>query len=295
MANNKRKVTTTFIMDAKYYAQVQKLSAERAAALFNAILSYNLTGEVPDFGDDLALEMLFDVMRTDFDANNKKYEQKMEETVAARSAAGAKGAEKRWGKSSDDSKNSKDSKDSKNNKDNKNGYDMTCSDMRCNDITCDDMSSSSDDYEDINNNSACACGRYRDSSSQIIPFGKDGYPTTQAEVRKVEALAEHLCTEYRQKPPNKNDVQKVFAYVYARVELPNGESIAAFDQQKAALLEYAFEQAAAADKVNWRYIDGIYRNWNRAGIDSLQKLEEHEFQRQHGISQEEFLQKLYGG
>ena len=64
-------------------------------------------------------------MRTDFDANNEKYEQKMEETAAARSAAGAKGAEKRWGKSNNDSKNSKDSKDSKNSKDNKNGYDMT--------------------------------------------------------------------------------------------------------------------------------------------------------------------------
>ena len=107
----------------------------------------------------------------------------------------------------------------------------------------------------------------------------------------MEALAEHLCAEFKQKPPNKTDVQKVFGYVYVRTELPNGESIAAFDQQKAALLEYAFEQAAAADKLSWKYIDGIYRNWNRAGIDSLQKLEEHEFKRQHGISQEEFLQK----
>ena len=33
--------------------------------------------------------------------------QKMEETAAARSAAGTKGAEKRWGKSNNDSKNSK--------------------------------------------------------------------------------------------------------------------------------------------------------------------------------------------
>ena len=294
MANNKRKVTTTFIMDAKYYAQVQKLSAERAAALFNAILSYNLTGEVPDFGDDLALEMLFDVMRTDFDANNEKYEQKMEETAAARSAAGAKGAEKRWGKSNNDSKNSKDSKDSKNSKDNKNGYDMTCSDMRCNDITCDDtMSSSSDDYEDIDNSARGRC--HREDAEAIVPFGKDMIPSTQEEIRKVEDLAERLCMEYKQKPPNKTDVQKVFDHVHVRTELPNGEAVATFDQQKAALLEYAWEQAAAAEKVSWRYIDGIYRNWNDNGIDSLQKLEEHEFKRQHGMSQEMFMQKFYGG
>lgn len=293
MANNKRKVTTTFIMDAKYYAQVKKLSAERAAALFNAILSYNLTGEVPDFGEDLALEMLFDVMRTDFDANNEKYEQKMEETAAARSAAGAKGAEKRWGKSSDDCKDSKNSKNSKDSKDNKNGYDMTCSDMRCNDITCDTMSSSSDDYEDIDNS---ACGRSRcEGAETIVPFGKDEVPTTAAEIQKVADLSKRLCMEFKQRPPNKTDLQKVFDYVYARAELPTGKVIAIYDQQKAALLEYAFEQAAAADKVNWKYIDGIYRNWQKAGIDTVQKLEEHEFQRKHGMSQEEFLQKLYGG
>lgn len=294
MASSKREKTTTFIMDAKYHAQIKKLSAERAAALFNAILSYNLTGEEPEFGDDAALEMLFDVMRTDFDANNKKYEQKMKETAVMRSAAGAKGAEKRWEKNGDDSKSSKDSKNGKSSKDNKNGYDMTCSDMKCNDITCDDMSSSSDDYEDINN-SACACSRHGSDESTTVPFGKDGCPTTQAEIAKFETLTAKLCMAYKQKPPNKTDKDKVFAYVYTRIELPNGEAIAAFDQQKAALLEYAFEQAAAADKLSWKYIDGIYRNWNRAGIDSLQKLEEHEFKRQHGISQEEFLQKLYGG
>ena len=153
-----------------------------------------------------------------------------------------------------------------------------------------DMSSSSDDYEDIDHSARGRCRR--EDAEAIVPFGKDMIPSTQEEIRKVEDLAERLCMEYKQKPPNKTDVQKVFDHVHVRTELPNGEAVATFDQQKAALLEYAWEQAAAAEKVSWRYIDGIYRNWNDNGIDSMQKLEEHEFKRQHGMSQEAFMKKI---
>lgn len=279
---------SSFVLYTRYREQINMLNNEQAGQLMKAIFDYQAMGEVTI--EEPVVAMLWSVMKQQLDVDNQKYQ----ETCAKRAAAGAKGGKSKHSKSENEEAKqanaifAKQTKAKQADNDNDIEYENEIDNEN-------DMSSSSDDYEDINNDSACACGRHRDSSSQIIPFGKDGYPTTQAEVRKVEALAEHLCTEYRQKPPNKNDVQKVFGYVYARVELPNGESIAAFDQQKAALLEYAFEQAAAADKVNWRYIDGIYRNWNGNGIDSLQKLDEHEFQRQHGISQEEFLQKLYGG
>ena len=69
---------TTFVMDAKYYKQIRKMSAERKAMLFDAILLYNLTGENVDFSDDPALEMIFDIMRTDFDKNKERYEQFLE-------------------------------------------------------------------------------------------------------------------------------------------------------------------------------------------------------------------------
>ena len=279
---------SSFVLYTRYREQINMLNNEQAGQLMKAIFDYQAMGEVAI--EDPVVAMLWSVMKQQLDVDNQKYQ----ETCAKRAAAGAKGGKSKHSKSENEEAKqanaifAKQTKAKQADNDNDIEYENEIDNEN-------DMSSSSDDYEDINNDSACACGRHRDSSSQIIPFGKDGYPTTQAEIRKVEALAEHLCEEYKQKPPNKTDVQKVFAYVYARVELPNGESIAAFDQQKAALLEYAFEQAAAADKLSWKYIDGIYRNWNRAGIDSLQKLEEHEFKRQHGISQEEFLQKLYGG
>lgn len=279
---------SSFVLYTRYREQINMLNNEQAGQLMKAIFDYQAMGEVAI--EDSVVAMLWSVMKQQLDVDNQKYQ----ETCAKRAAAGAKGGKSKHSKSENEEAKqanaifAKQTKAKQADNDNDIEYENEIDNEN-------DMSSLSDDYEDINNDSACACGRHRDSSSQIVSFGKDGYPTTQAEIRKVEALAEHLCAEFKQKPPNKTDVQKVFGYVYVRTELPNGEGIAAFDQQKAALLEYAFEQAAAADKVNWRYIDGIYRNWNRAGINSLQKLEEHEFKRQHGISQEEFLQKLYGG
>ena len=38
---------------------------------------------------------------------------------------------------------------------------------------------------------------------------------------------------------------------------PDGEAIAAFDMYKADLLDYVFEKAKAADKLNWKYVDGL--------------------------------------
>ena len=133
--------------------------------------------------------------------------------------------------------------------------------------------------------------------SQEVIFCNE-IPTIAAEMEKVQTLMAALCKQYRRNPkPTENDVKKAFQLVYRREELPSGEAIGVYDVQRAELLTKAFQIAAdgTESNVSWKYIDGIYRNWNRAGIDSLQKLEEHEFKRQHGISQEEFLQKLYGG
>ena len=49
-------------------------------------------------------------------------------------------------------------------------------------------------------------------------------------------------------------------YTVARREI-NGVAVGVLDREKADLLEYAVEQAEAAEKLNWRYIEGIYRNF----------------------------------
>ena len=277
---------SSFVLYTRYREQLNMLNDEQAGQLMNAIFDYQAMGEAAI--EDPVVAMLWSVMKQQLDIDNEKYQ----ETCAKRKEAGAKGGKSKNSKSENKEAKQANATFAKQTQakqaDNDNEYENEIDNE--NDS---DMSSSSDDYEDIDHG---ACGRcHREDAEAIVPFGKDMIPSTQEEIRKVGDLAERLCMEYKQKPPNKTDVQKVFDHVHVRTELPNGEAVATFDQQKAALLEYAWEQAAAAEKVSWRYIDGIYRNWNDNGIDSLQKLEEHEFKRQHGMSQEMFMQKFYGG
>lgn len=277
---------SSFVLYTRYREQINMLNDEQAGQLMKAIFDYQAMGEAAI--EDPVVAMLWSVMKQQLDIDNEKYQ----ETCAKRKEAGAKGGKSKNSKSGNKEAKQANATFAKQTKakqaDNDNEYENEIDNE--NDS---DMSSSSDDYEDIDHG---ACGRcHREEAEAIVPFGKDMIPSTQEEIQKVEDLAERLCMEYKQKPPNKTDVQKVFDHVHVRTELPNGEAVATFDQQKAALLEYAWEQAAAAEKVSWRYIDGIYRNWNDNGIDSLQKLEEHEFKRQHGMSQEMFMQKFYGG
>lgn len=280
----------SFILYTEYQEQINMMTDEQAGQLMKAIFAYE-SGQEVNVTDQVVM-MLWSIMKRRLDIDNEKYDKKCE----ANQENGKKGGRPPKNKSDGIVKkaNGKNQNPKKPNGFEENPKNLdTCNMIHDteNDI---DMSSSSDDYEDINN-SACACSRHGSDESATVPFGKDGCPTTQAEIAKFETLTAKLCMAYKQKPPNKTDKDKVFAYVYTRIELPNGEAIAAFDQQKAALLEYAFEQAAAADRVNWRYIDGIYSNWERDGIDTMQKLEEHEFKRQHGISTDDFMQKFYGG
>lgn len=279
---------SSFVLYTRYREQLNMLNDAQAGQLMKAIFDYQEIGQV-NIADPV-VAMLWSVIKQQLDFDNQKYQ----DTCAKRAAAGAKGGKSKNSKCENreakqaNATFAKQTEAKQADNDNDNEYD--------NEIDYDhvyDISSSSDDDEDINNS---ACGSRRcEEAETIVPFGKDEVPTTAAEIQHVADLANRLCMEFKQRPPNKTDLQKVFDHVYARAELSNGEGIAIYDQQKAALLEYAFEQAAAADKVNWKYIDGIYRNWQQVGIDTVQKLEEHEFQRKHGMSQEEFLQKLYGG
>lgn len=275
----------SFVLYTRYREQINLLNDEQAGRLMKAIFDYQAGEEVSI--TDPVVAMLWSVMKQQLDTDNQKYQ----ETCAKRKEAGAKGGKSKTSKSKNTEANQANAFFAKQTeaKQADNDIDIECD----NDIENDsDISSSSNDDEDINNS---ASGGRRGGGSQIVPYGKDEFPTTQAEIAKFEALATRLCMEYKEKPPNKTDKDKVFAYVFTRMELPSGESIAAFDQQKAALLEYAFEQAAEADKVDWRYIAGIYKVWKRDGVDSMEKLKEHEFRHQHGMSTEEFLQKFYGG
>lgn len=278
----------SFVLYTRYREQINLLNNEQAGQLMKAIFDYQ-AGEDVSIADQV-VAMLWSVMKQQLDTDNQKYQ----ETCAKRKEAGAKGGKSKTSKSKNAEANQANAFFAKQTeaKQADNDIDIDCDIDIENDS---DISSSSNDDEDINNSAGC---RHRDGG-RTVPYGREGFPTTQVEIAKFEALAARLCMEYKQKPPNKTDKDKVFAHVYTRTVRPDGEAIAIFDQQKAALLEYAFEQAAEADKVNWRYIAGIYKAWARDGVDSMQKVDEREskreFERQQGMSTEEFMQKFYGG
>lgn len=124
----------------------------------------------------------------------------------------------------------------------------------------------------------------------------DEVPTTARELQKAEALITSLFQQYRKNPtPSENDVKKAFKRVYRRDELPSGEAIGIYDAQKAELLAAAFEIAADGSNggTPWNYIAGIYNNWEKNGVDSLEKLEQHEYTRRREQSKE-FIDRFYG-
>ena len=98
-------------------------------------------------------------------------------------------------------------------------------------------------------------------SNKIITFGQNKYPTTPEELGRFEAFAYKLFEKYHGGKPALADIERVMERSYSQTERPDGKVIIAFDRDKADLLEYAFEQAKNADKLNWRYLEGMYRNF----------------------------------
>jgi len=93
--------------------------------------------------------------------------------------------------------------------------------------------------------------------NKIVYFGENKYPTTPTELGRFEKFAYKLFAQYHDGKPNLADIERVLERTYTRVVRPNGEAIAAFDMYKADLLDYVFEKAKAADKLNWKYVDGL--------------------------------------
>lgn len=57
---------------------VAMLSDEQAGKLYKALMRYGDTGELPDFSDDLPLNMAFSLMKKEIDVNVEKYNEMCE-------------------------------------------------------------------------------------------------------------------------------------------------------------------------------------------------------------------------
>ena len=99
------------------------------------------------------------------------------------------------------------------------------------------------------------------AQNDILLYGENKYPVTQMELKKIQNFARKLFKKHNfGRILNEFDIDKIMKYTVARREI-NGVAVGVLDRDKTDLLEYAVEQAEAAEKLNWRYIEGIYRNF----------------------------------
>lgn len=62
-----------------------------------------------------------------------------------------------------------------------------------------------------------------------------------------------------------------------RFKLPDGELYAAYSPERAELLRYAFKQAGDSGSVNWKYIEGIYDNFEKRCITNVEEAIQKEY------------------
>lgn len=135
---------------------------------------------------------------------------------------------------------------------------------------CDDM---------VTGGAGESCGR---EPQMIFYYSREEFPTTQRELDRFRTYTRALFQRYH-KTASEDDVENVFLRIYRRVEIANG-AIAAFDAEKAKLLSYAFEQASAAGKLNWRYIGGMYRNFEQRDITTVSEALQYDLERSQRIA-----------
>lgn len=285
----------SFVLYTRYEEQINMLNDEQAGQLMKAIFAYQKTGEVKI--SDPVVGMLWSVIKQQLDIDNQKYQ----ETCVKRKEAGSKGGKSKNSKSEVKEANQANASFAKqceaNQADNDIEYEYDLeSDIDNNKTNSGDGGRGRTHARELepqdNQAMSLEVGAVKTADNHpthglnIIQYGD--YPTTGTELQQVKAFTAKLFKQYRRKGACEADIQRVFDFVYYRQELSNGQAIAVFDQQKAALLEYAFEQAAASGSTSWRYIDGIYRNFVERGIKTLEQAKEYEFKWQRGDERARF-------
>lgn len=76
--------------------------------------------------------------------------------------------------------------------------------------------------------------------------------------------------------PSEADAREVFNYIYTQDRQEDGTVIMSFPRERKEMLAYAFEIARKKRAINWKYIGGIYQNWARANLHTMQDIDDHE-------------------
>lgn len=100
--------------------------------------------------------------------------------------------------------------------------------------------------------------------------------------REAAQIAEELFSKFGWGMPGAVDISKVFDYTCHR-EGVRDETQITFQKERVKLLAYAFEAAATAGKQrDWNYIDGVMRKLAQRGIDTVEKAEDYDYERNGG-------------
>ena len=113
-------------------------------------------------------------------------------------------------------------------------------------------------------------------NSALIPYGREQYLTTRAEVEKIHTLADELLHTYRGKKPTPDDYEKVFGYVHTIAVPEDGEHYGIYSREKADLLRHVFEEASLRSDMSWQYINRIYLNYEQYNVNNVKEAIEYE-------------------
>ena len=113
-------------------------------------------------------------------------------------------------------------------------------------------------------------------NSALIPYGREQYLTTRAEVEKIHTLADELLHTYRGKKPTPDDYEKVFGYVHTIAVTEDGEHYGIYSREKADLLRHVFEEASLRSDMSWQYINRIYLNYEQYNVNNVKEAIEYE-------------------
>ena len=252
---------------------IGKVNDERAGKLIKAILCYAETGEAVVEDPVVSIVLMF--FRQQMDIDRKRYEEACEKRREAARKAGKASAEKRaqekaakavtasmeevsqWEEQAATGFNAgqrfQHDNENGNVNENKNALVLQKQEKNC----CYSRRGRSADARE-------------EQQQELIPYGENQIPTTKAELAQMEQLARELFDTYMHKKPTKHDYERVFLLSYRICYTADDQSYAAYSEDKAQLLRHAFQTAADQNRLTWRYVDGIYDNYEQYGVKTLE-------------------------
>ena len=281
----------SFVLYGSYEEQMQFLTDEQLGRLIRNVMYYVRTGDQKT--EEPIIDMMLSVMANDI-RNQKRNMKKRSDAGKAGGEASAKAKEeknaaaKKTAKKTDKKQSKTSGKKSLNDVERfgTTGKQYVDEDVDVNENV------DADGYVDVDvlnktsrhpHHSSKGAGANEDvSMDEVIHYGENQNPTTRGELAQMEALAGELIRKYCGRAAYENDVQNVFNKCYTVAELPDGELYAAYSPERAELLRYAFKQAGDAGSVNWKYIEGIYDNFEKRRITTVEEAIRKEYAWQRG-------------